>query len=80
MLSAVICCKCRTLRPYTIKDHERIATLSDGKQYVYNYTYATCNVCGEKVSVPGLVDLNNAALDKAVAEGNIYIEEDDTEE
>lgn len=54
-MKEVLCCECRCLREYTL--HTRW-----NEEYAYNEKYATCNSCGNEITVPGLDDENMEVL------------------
>lgn len=61
-MEKVLCWKCRCLRDYTI--HTRKASHKiHGKKYKYEEKVATCNECGEEITVPGLDDENIRVLE-----------------
>ena len=61
-MAKVLCCTCRKLVDYT--PHSRVASHEiGGKEIIFHEKYATCNECGDEVTVPGLDDENIKELE-----------------
>lgn len=62
-MEKTLCCKCRRVTEYTI--HSRVASHEiNGIVVQFNEEYATCNECGNEVTVPGLDDKNCQELER----------------
>ena len=61
-MKKVLCCTCRKIADYTL--HSRVTSHEIGdKEIMFHEKYATCNECGEEVTVPGLDDENTKGLE-----------------
>lgn len=56
------CIVCRKNTAYTLQKQNIIKTIKD-KAYTFQITVATCNECGEEMSIPGLLDKNIQEID-----------------
>lgn len=72
------CVECRSERTYGMRRIPYKKSIRE-KEYVFEITEAFCEVCGEPVSVPGLMDRNAAEIDRQYREieGIASIEEID---
>lgn len=61
-MAKVLCGNCRKITDYTL--HSRVASHEiRGKEIIFREKYATCNECGDEVTVPGLDDENTKELE-----------------
>lgn len=61
-MAKVLCCTCRKVTDYTT--HSRVTSHEiSGKEIIFCERYATCNECGDEVTVPGLDDENTKELE-----------------
>ena len=65
MKKKVLCHKCRSLVPFTIKARNRERE-AYGKKYTYNELYGECDICHTEVGVPGLIDNNEKIFQQLV--------------
>lgn len=72
-LDKVFCAGCMSLQSYSIQT-EKVNRVWNGTECVFNKRIAFCNCCGNRVSVPGLEDLNEAEFDARCREENGYIQ------
>lgn len=61
------CIECGKINEYTLKK-EKVKRNIRGKDYEFEITNAYCNKCGEKMSVPGLIDYNVKEIDEQYRE------------
>lgn len=61
-MAKILCGTCGKLVDYT--PHSRVASHEiRGKEIIFREKYATCNECGDEVTVPGLDDENTMELE-----------------
>ena len=61
-MANVLCGNCRKITDYTL--HSRVASHEiRGKEIIFHEKYATCNECGDEVTVPSLDDENTKELE-----------------
>lgn len=58
----LLCWKCHKVVPYSVVHRRRVRTIG-GKDYEYQEKYGVCDICGEEITVPGLIDENERLLD-----------------
>lgn len=70
------CIECRKETEYFLRKKDIVKTIKD-KEYTFGITVAVCAVCGEEMSIPGLIDKNIQEVDEQyrVAEGLVSIED-----
>lgn len=70
------CIECRKDTAYILQKRPVIKTIKE-KEYSFNITVAVCAECGEKMSIPGLIDKNVQEIDEQyrVAEGIVTIDD-----
>ena len=51
----LLCWKCHKVVPYSVVHRRRVRTIG-GKDYEYQEKYGVCDICGEEITVPGLID------------------------
>lgn len=68
------CIGCRKKTCYSLKKRNSVKNIKD-KDYNFVITVATCNECGEEMSIPGLMDENVREIDEQyrAAEGLVSI-------
>ncbi len=75
-LDKVLCAECRSVQSYEIRTEKRMRVWN-GKEYPYNKRIAVCCNCGNRVTVPGLEDLNEGEFEIKCREENDYIQIDE---
>lgn len=70
------CIECRKETDYILKIKDYVKTVRD-KEYTFHITVAECANCGEKVSIPGLIDKNVQEIDDQyrAAEGLVSVDD-----
>lgn len=70
------CIECRKDTEYILQKRPVIKTIKE-KEYSFNITVAVCAECGEKMSIPGLIDKNVQEIDEQyrAAEGIVSIDD-----
>lgn len=58
------CSMCRKETSLYTLQKRNVEKTINGKHYTFNITVAICNVCGEEMSVPGLIDKNIKEMDE----------------
>ena len=61
-MAKTLCCTCRKVTDYTTDSRVASHEIS-GKEVIFYEKYATCNDCGDEVTVPGLDDENVKELE-----------------
>ena len=56
------CTSCRKDTEYTLQKRNITKTIKN-KEYIFSITVAICDVCGEEMSIPGLIDRNIQEVD-----------------
>ena len=59
----IICPECRTYTGYIIRKEKRKYIIRD-QEYYFDITVAYCEKCGEKIEIPGLLDLQMKEVDE----------------
>ena len=57
------CIECRKETEYSLEKQNIIKVIRD-KEYTFGITVAICEECGEKMSIPGLLDKNIQEIDE----------------
>ena len=57
------CIECRKNTVYILQKRPVIKTIKE-KEYSFGITVAVCTECGEKMSIPGLIDKNVQEIDE----------------
>ena len=61
-MAKILCDTCGKITDYTL--HSRVIGREIGeKEIIFREKYATCNECGDEVTVPGLDDENTKELE-----------------
>ena len=70
------CIECRKETEYLLQKKDIVKNIRD-KGYTFGITVAVCSVCGEEMSIPGLIDKNVREIDEQyrVAEGLVSIDD-----
>ena len=70
------CIECRKETGYLLQKKDIVKNIRD-KDYTFGITVAVCSVCGEEMSIPGLIDKNVKEIDEQyrVAEGLVSIDD-----
>lgn len=70
------CVECRKETEYFLQKKDIVKIIRD-KKYTFGITVAICTECGEKMSIPGLIDKNTLEIDEQyrTAEGLISIDD-----
>ena len=68
----LLCWKCRKAVPYSVVHRRKVRTIG-GKDYEYQEKYGVCDICGEEIAVPGLIDENEKLLDSIYRADNDLI-------
>ena len=61
-MAKVLCCTCGKVTDYTFRSRDTSREV-DGKEIIFREKYATCNECGDEVTVPGIDDENTKELE-----------------
>ena len=61
-MAKVLCGNCRKITDYTLRSSVASHEIR-GKEIIFHEKYATCNECGDEVTVPGLDDENERELE-----------------
>ncbi len=72
------CTVCRTNTTYTLQKQTIIKTIK-GKTYTFSITSAVCDVCGEEMNIPGLIDKNIQEVDEQYRAYEEIVSVDDIE-
>ncbi len=75
----LLCWKCREVVPYSVIHRKRVRTIG-GKDYEYQERIGRCDICGEEITVPGLMDENERVLDNLYRADNDLITVDEINE
>ena len=76
LMDKVLCGECRSIQPYDIRT-EHSEREWNGHTYTFNKRIAICQNCGQRVTVPGLDDLNEQEFEIKCREENDYIQIDE---
>ncbi len=70
------CLECRKETEYLLQKRDIVKTIRD-KEYMFGITVAVCSECGEKMSIPGLIDKNIQEIDEQyrATEGLVSIDD-----
>lgn len=70
------CLECRKETEYLLQKRNIVKTIRD-KEYMFGITVAVCSECGEKMSIPGLIDKNIQEIDEQyrATEGLVSIDD-----
>lgn len=71
-LDKVLCADCRSIQPYDIRT-EKCRREWNGIEYTFNKRIAICRRCGNRVTVPGMDDINENEFETKCREENDYI-------
>ncbi len=71
-MDKVLCACCRSVQSYSVLT-EKKKRIWNGIECTYNRRYAVCDKCGNRVSVPGMDDLNETEFDNKCREEHDYI-------
>ncbi len=72
-MEKVLCAECRSIHPYDIHT-EQVTREWNGNTYSFNKRIAICRNCGQRVTVPGLDDLNETEFEIKCRTVNDYIQ------
>lgn len=73
LMDKVLCAECRSMQPYDIHT-EQVTREWNGEQYTFNKRVAICRHCGQRLTVPGLDDLNETEFEIKCRSENGYIQ------
>ncbi len=51
------CTTCRKITKYTMQKRNIVKNIK-AHEYIFSFTTAVCDECGEKMGIPGLIDRN----------------------